>query len=118
MGVEWKKTLMDNKNIIITIIVVIAFSWWFRFDTNCSSERCVAFDRFTGKFIDTSMQSRLDRKMTYSDYSSYPAEAAAPAAEIPSVSYEAAPAAEAAPSAEDYGYVPAAPAAEAEKSNK
>lgn len=73
---------------VLTLLIIMA--WWFRFDTNCSSDNCVAFDRFTGRFIITDRQARLD--MQENIYPSNEFRQAAPAA----------PAEEQAPSAEDY----------------
>jgi hypothetical protein len=46
---------MSNKQkIALTITGLLVLAWWFRYDTTCGGGyniACVAYDRFTGKWI-------------------------------------------------------------------
>lgn len=38
--------------LVLAVIAAFSLAWWFRYDTHCPDyATCVAYDRFTGKWI-------------------------------------------------------------------
>jgi len=47
--------------ILAGIAVAFAIAWWFRYDTHCHTNSygtCVAYDRFTGRWIFPSIEAQ------------------------------------------------------------
>jgi hypothetical protein len=61
-----RKILIPNKyNMFIAVIAMLILAWWFRYDTHCGGEAsisCVAYDRFTSRWVFPAMLAREDMR--------------------------------------------------------
>jgi hypothetical protein len=42
-----------NKNNILIILSLLIAAWWFRYDTHCTQNGCLSYDRFKGEWFIT-----------------------------------------------------------------